>query len=276
MLAQMAQATQRFQAAEYYNELFSRIRSAFVRKFVASDGTVGNSSQTSFILALHFDLVPHKLRPVAVAHLVADIERRGTLLSTGFLGTPYALDVLADGGHPELVFKLLTRSDYPSWGYMVRKGATTIWERWNGDVGDLSMNSFNHYALGAVVGFLYRRVAGIEPDAPGFARARIRPLLKSDFSACSASVLTASGRISTKWARSAQGLINVEVEVPANVVAFVHLPRDSRASNAGRQRFAGEFPGARRVTRSAQDLIVEIGSGRWSFDARRSAVASFP
>jgi alpha-L-rhamnosidase len=271
MMAQMAEATQRVQAGRNYNELFSRIKSAFVGRFVASDGTIGNGSQTSFILALHFDLVPQKLRSAAVAHLVSDIERRGTLLSTGFLGTPYALDVLADGGHAELVFKLLTRSDYPSWGYMVRRGATTIWERWNGDVGDLSMNSFNHYALGAVVGFLYRRIAGITPDAPGFARVRIRPLLKSGFAECSASVLAVPGRISTKWTRSAQGLFNVEVEVPANVVALIHLPSDAKESSIGRRRLAMAFTGARRVTRSAEEVIVEVGSGRWSFDTRGAA-----
>src|SRR3546814_11919650 len=98
----------------------------------------------------------------------------GMTLSTGFLGTPYLLDVLADAGKLDEVAGLLLQTGYPSWGYMVAKGATTMWERWNGDTGDLAMNSYNHYAFGAVVGFFYRRLAGIAPAAPGFRRIAAR------------------------------------------------------------------------------------------------------
>ena len=106
---------------------------------------------------------------------MAEIEGRGGVLSTGFLGTPFSLDVLADIGRADLVYDLLLRTEFPSWGYMIAKGATTIWERWNGDTGDVAMNSFNHYALGAVAGFLFRRVAGIEPAAPGFREITVAP-----------------------------------------------------------------------------------------------------
>src|SRR3546814_4231676 len=121
-------------------------------------------------------LVPPALRAAAADILAADIRARGMTLSTGFLGTPYLLDVLADAGKPDEVAGLLLQTGYPSWGYMVAKGATTMWERWNGDTGDLAMNSSNHYAFGAVVGFFYRRLAGIAPAAPGFRRIAARPL----------------------------------------------------------------------------------------------------
>ena len=111
----------------------------------------------------------------AADRFTIDIEGRGGVLSTGFLGTPFSLDVLADVGRADLVYDLLLRTEFPSWGYMIAKGATTIWERWNGDVGDVAMNSFNHYALGAVAGFLFRRVAGIAPAAPGFASVALGP-----------------------------------------------------------------------------------------------------
>ena len=99
---------------------------------------MGNGSQAGYILALRFGLVPEALRAVSAGHLVADIRGRGTLLSTGVLGTPYSLDALADNDQDSLVYDLLLRTDFPSWGYMIRKDATTIWERWNGDVGDVA------------------------------------------------------------------------------------------------------------------------------------------
>ena len=154
----------------------ANIEQAFAREFVQPDGSVGNDSQTSYSLSLRFGLVPAALRAAAGARLAADIERRGTRLSTGFLGTPYLLDALADTGHEQLAVSLLLQTKYPSWGYMIAKGATTMWERWNGDVGDVAMNSYNHYAFGAVVGFMYRRLAGIAEAAPGFRRIAVDPI----------------------------------------------------------------------------------------------------
>ena len=129
--------------------LHERIVDAFREAYVGADGGVGNGSQTGYILALKFGLVPEALRAAAATHLTDEIEGRGGVLSTGFLGTPFSLDVLADIGRADLVYDLLLRTEFPSWGYMIAKGATTIWERWNGDTGDVAMNSFNHYAFGA-------------------------------------------------------------------------------------------------------------------------------
>src|SRR6185312_15224646 len=111
----------------------ARIAYAFRATYVDGDGRVGNGSQTGYILALHFGLVPEPLRSAAGKHLTDEIEGRGGVLSTGFLGTPFSLDVLADIGRADLVYDLLLRTEFPSWGYMVAKGATPIWERWNGD-----------------------------------------------------------------------------------------------------------------------------------------------
>lgn len=214
----------------------ARTRRAFAAAYVAADGTVGNGSHTSYVLALRLDLVPQAVQALSAQRLAADIVRRGTLLTTGFLGTPLALDALVDAGHGKLAFDLLLRTDFPSWGYMAKQGATTIWERWNGDTGDVSMNSFNHYALGAVCSFLYRRVAGVEPIAPGFRRFRVAPLFDPRFASAGVTLDSASGRIETVWNRT-KGQTTVDLTVPANTVAEVILPGVHGTYRAGRHRF---------------------------------------
>jgi len=220
-LAQMCEWTNR--PAGAWREHERKVRTAFAAQFVTPDGMVGNGSHTSFILALRLDLVPANLRAQAAALLAANIRERGMLLSTGFLGTPYALDALADAGEIELAYSLLLRTDYPSWGYMVEKGATTIWERWNGDHGDVAMNSYNHYALGAVCSFLYRRTAGIQPIEPGFGRFAIAPLPDRRIPSARARFAGPRGTIVSGWTIEA-GRTKFEIEVPANSFAELNLP----------------------------------------------------
>jgi alpha-L-rhamnosidase len=222
-LVAMAAWTKRKEQGAYWNATFDKVRSAFARSFIDDHGVVGNGSQTSYILALRFGLVPETIRPLVARNLAEAIRARGTLLTTGFLGTPLALDVLADIGEVELAYSLLLRTEFPSWGYMVAKGATTIWERWNGDTGDVAMNSFNHYALGAVCAFLYRRMCGIEPLAPGFGRIRVAPLPDRRIPAARASYASAMGEIISGWAWE-KGLLNVSVTIPPNAQAVVVLP----------------------------------------------------
>jgi len=220
----------------------ARTRAAFAKAFVAADGLVGNGSHTGYILALRLGLVPQDLQAAAGRRLAAEIERRGHLLTTGFLGTPLALDAIVDAGHPALAFDLLLRTDFPSWGYMVDHGATTIWERWNGDTGDVSMNSFNHYALGAVCAFLYRRVGGVAPIEPGFRRFRVAPLFDPRFASAGVTLNSASGRIETAWRRT-NGRVTLDLTVPANTVAQVVLPGVARDCRPGRHRFTDLAPG---------------------------------
>jgi alpha-L-rhamnosidase len=230
-MAKMAAWTGR-ENATLWRRRAEATQAAFARAFVAADGTVGNGSHTGYILALRLDLVPKELRATAGAKLAADIRRRGTLLSTGFLGTPLALDALVDIGEAPLAYDLLLRTDYPSWGYMVRRGATTTWERWNSDVGDVSMNSFNHYAFGAVCSFLYRRVGGIEPVEPGFRRFRVAPAFDPRIGSAGVSLRSASGPIRLDWSRG-RGRVTVRVDVPANTTADLVLPGLRRTYGPG-------------------------------------------
>jgi alpha-L-rhamnosidase len=263
LMAEMARATGRGTDAARYDALHMKIRGAFVAEFVGDDGTVGNGSQTSQVLALYMRLVPPGLRADAARVLVYDIRARGMKLSTGFLGTPYLLDVLADAGRWDEVSGLLLQTGYPSWGYMPAVGATTVWERWNGDVGDLSMNSYNHYAFGAVVGFLYRRLAGIAPASPGFGRIAVRPVWLPAVGRVSARYDSVAGRIATATGGDAAGLTSLDLETPANTVAEVELPARGTWREGG---IALEDHPDIRNFRQIGDLVrFEVGSGAYRF-----------
>jgi alpha-L-rhamnosidase len=259
MGAEMAAATGRTDDKAWLDDLHVRVVEAFRSAYVSADGSVGNGSQTGYILALKFGLIPAPLRGAAAKHLTDEIEGRGGVLSTGFLGTPFSLDVLADIGRADLVYDLLLRTEFPSWGYMIAKGATTIWERWNGDVGDVAMNSFNHYALGAVGGFLFRRIAGIAPAAPGFREIDVAPILDPGLDPCvrkaGADYDSVVGRISTDWAWDPEERFELALTVPPNAVAHVTLP--AQLGNAV------ELNGARAdLARAGGALRFDVGPGR--------------
>ncbi len=167
--------------------------------------------------------------------------------------------MLADAGRADLVYDLLLRTEFPSWGYMIAKGATTIWERWNGDVGDVAMNSFNHYALGAVAGFLFRRIAGIDAAAPGFTRIDIRPVLDRRLRRAGADYDCVLGRISTDWEWDLGGRFRLATTIPPNATARVRLPaelgRRAELVSAGAR---SELP----IEPGDLELSVELGAGR--------------
>lgn len=264
-MTQMAVATGRQAEAKCYAELAGGITKAFADAFVRENGVVGNGSQTSYILALRFNLVPRGLRAAAADRLVADIKGRGTLLSTGFLGTPFSLDVLTDAGYHSIVYDLLLRTAYPSWGYMIAKSATTIWERWNGDVGDVAMNSYNHYALGAVAGFMYRRIAGIDPMTPGFQQFRFDPVYDERMPKAAGKYHSRSGLISTAWERRQESFV-LDLVVPPNSRCTLCLPtgdiRQIRENGRPLDRRSA------KQARQTEKVILEIGSGKYSFEVR--------
>jgi alpha-L-rhamnosidase len=270
LLAAMGEAIGRHERAAALRRLHSLIRQAFVSMFVRDDGSVGNETQTSYVLALKFGLLPDDLRPKAAAQLVADIRRRGGALSTGFLGTQYILDVLADSGYAEVALDLLLRTEYPSWGYMIARGGTTMWESWNekiksGSREGIIRNSYNHCPLGAVSGFLFRRVAGIDAAAPGFASIVIRPLLDHRIAQGGGDYDSVMGRISTRWTRNENGALALDVTAPVNTTARVHLPagRNSRIAEGGIDVALRDD--MRLINRADAGAVIEIGSGTYRF-----------
>lgn len=267
-MADMAFGSKRQPEGERYRQLSRDIATAFAKAFVRADGSVGNGSHCGYILALRFGLIPEPLRAAATAKLAADIRRRGTLISTGFLGTPYSLDALADQGQEALVYDLLLRTAFPSWGYMIAKGATTIWERWNADMVDSAMNSYNHYALGAVAGFIFRRVAGIDPTSAGFLTWRFNPVLDTRLERGGASYDSVLGPIRTDWRNRADGFA-AQISVPANSRAEIWLPAASVDAIREGGRTIDAAPGLRPIGLRGDRFILEAGSGDYSFTVAR-------
>jgi alpha-L-rhamnosidase len=222
-MAEMATALHRPADANKYQQQYDHIAAAYRAAFVKQDGSVDGNTQTAYLATLFTGIAPPTFRTAMVDHLVKDIEAHGNHLTTGFLGTPFLLFVLDENQHTDLAFKLLLSDTYPSWGYMVKKGATTWWERWNGDTGDPSMNSYNHYAFGSVMAWVYRRAAGIDTDAtgPGFHHLTIHPHFDPALPTLHVEYDSAYGTIISDWKQSQH---RFTITIPANTTATVILP----------------------------------------------------
>ena len=271
LLARAAAALGHSADAAEYREFFRAVREAFVREFVSPAGRVGGATQTAYALALQFGLLPDSLVASAASRLAGDVHAHGTHLTTGFLGTPYLLHVLSRNGYSGLAFDLLDQRTYPSWLYPITRGATTMWERWDGIRPDSSfedpeMNSFNHYAFGAVGDWLYRNIGGIDldPDAPGYRHARIAPRVGGGLTSARASLETPYGALSVVW-KLEGGTFTLDASVPANTTATVTLwnARLDLVSESGHP-ITG-VPGL-RARQEGSDVVAEIGSGRWRFE----------
>ncbi|HEV2690785.1 MAG TPA: glycoside hydrolase family 78 protein, partial [Bryobacteraceae bacterium] len=261
LMSEMARAIGKEADAKRYSDLFENVRAAFQKKFIRENGEVGNGSQTCYALALHMNLASDAQRPALMERLVHDIEARNWHLSTGFLGTPYLLAVLVNNGRADIAYRLLLHESYPSWGYMIAKGATTIWERWNGDRGDPGMNSFNHYAFGSVVEWLYRYAAGIDtaPDSPGFRNIVIYPRPDAHFTHARAEYDSVYGKIVSDWNGAPNAPFSLKVTIPANTTATVYLP-GSRVTEGGKRVDVRPGP--------AGFVTCAIGSGSYEFESR--------
>jgi alpha-L-rhamnosidase len=267
MMSQMAHATGREADATRYAGVYQNIRAAFQKEYIKEDGVIGNGSQTSYVVALYAKLVPEPLKAAAVNNLVREIEAHGWHLSTGFLGTPYILFVLTDSGHADVAYRLLQNDTFPSWGYMLKKGATTWWERWNGDTGDPAMNSYNHYAFGSVMAWVYRQVAGIDTNAqgPGYKQITIRPRVPPADTRTASPITHARGefdsvygKIVSDWTGTAAGPFTLKVTIPPNTSAKVVLPDIPNAQiTEGGKRIAAQ--------REAEGYTVAVGSGTYEF-----------
>lgn len=227
LMAQMADALGKPAEAARYRALFEKIQSAFTQAFVHSDGTIGSGSQTGYVLALHMNLLSEKLRKSAADHLVTDIAAHDGHLTTGFLGTPYLMLELSRSGHSETAYQLLLNKTFPSWGYMIDHGATTMWERWNGNqkLDDPSMNSFNHYAYGAVGEWLYRYAAGIDTTTggAGFHQITLHPQFNPALRSVSATYDSPYGAIVSAWTDDGH-TITWKVTIPPNATGQLDFP----------------------------------------------------
>ena len=272
LLAKTAKVLGKTEGAKEYESLEEKIKRAFQEEFVTSKGRLSSNTQTAYALALAFDLLPEAMRPEAAARLAADVKKFGHL-TTGFLGTPVLCQALSDYGYLDEAYLLLNRKEYPSWLYPVTKGATTIWERWDGAKPDgsfqnPSMNSFNHYAYGAIGEWMYRVVAGIEIDEkqPGYKHILIQPRPGGGLTYAKASVETLYGHVESGW-KLADGKMTLHVEVPPNTTATVRLSKAKlEGVSEGGKPLAGraDLSGARQA---GDDVVVEVGSGKYEFES---------
>jgi alpha-L-rhamnosidase len=273
LMSAMAKAIGRTSDQQTYLSLFNSVKSAFQKAYISEDGHMQGKTQTDYVLALAFDLMPENLRDRAAQYLVDDINERKGHLSTGFIGVKYLNPVLSESGKLDLAYQLLFNKTFPSWGYPVTQGATTIWERWDGwttDKGfqDPGMNSFNHYSMGSVGEWLYRFVAGIDLDdnAVGYKQIIVHPRPNEGLKFAKGEYLSIHGLIKSQWRREA-GKLRLGVTIPANTTATVYVPRSDPASVREGGKPAGTSGGVKHLRDEDGCAVFEVGSGIYEFES---------
>jgi alpha-L-rhamnosidase len=253
-----------------YSDQLEKIKKVFADEFITSNGRLSPNTQTAYSLALGFDLLPEDVVPKAAARLAEDV-RKFKHITTGFLGTPLICHVLSDNGYVDEAFMLLNRKEYPSWLYPITKGATTIWERWDGIKPDGSfqtpgMNSFNHYAYGAIGEWLYRFVAGIEIDDsnPGYKHIIFQPHTDKSLDFAKAYVNSMYGNISSGWKLN-NGTMTLNIEVPVNTAATVQLPGAKLENLTESGKALGKVKGISASEQKEKMVELKIGSGSYEF-----------
>jgi alpha-L-rhamnosidase len=273
LTAKAASVLGKTEEAAVYSDLHGRIVAAFRSEFVTPSGRLASRTQTAHILALVFGLLQEKDRSRAVSDLAALITENGGHLTTGFLGTPFILRALAENGRLDLAYDLLLKEDYPSWLYQITRGATTVWEHWdglkpNGTMWSADMNSFNHYAYGAVGQWMYETIAGLAPDPeiPGFKSFILAPRPGGGIDRCRVSYRGPYGEIRSEW-RIEGGRFVMEATVPPNSSARVVLRGVSAASVTA--SFVPAPAAQARIVPMTEDegtAAMAVGSGRYRIE----------
>ena len=278
--------------AKRFHTFYENIKKSFNELFVDADGRTiapavsdifGNSrksypltnaeqmkggkvdTQTSYVVPLQFGLFNEQNKPLAVKHLVENIEKHNYTLTTGFIGTPYLNLVLSDNGHDDVAYKLFQQTAYPSWLYPVMQGATTIWERWNSytiinGFGPVDMNSFNHYSYGAIEEWMMAYSAGIQRDEqnPGYKHFILQPRIGDGFSFIKAHFDCAYGRIESGWQTKGK-TVTYEATVPANTTATLYIP----TSDASKVKFLSGAENAKFISSADDKVIYHLPSGTY-------------
>jgi alpha-L-rhamnosidase len=256
IVASMAAATGRAKEAEYYGRLADQIKNAFNREFVKPDGRITGDTQGGYALALSFNLLPEEMRTKAAKYIVENMNTRyNGHLSTGIQTTHRAMQELTKNGYSDIAWKSLMNRSFPSWMYMIDNGATTIWERWDGYVEgrgfqDPGMNSLNHWALGAVGEWIWRNIAGLNPDEnqPGWKHFTIAPLPGGGVTSAKGEYQSIRGLISSSW-KIKDGKFIIDVKIPANTSATIMMPE---GVNKG----------------SGNGVSYNVESGNWHFESK--------
>ncbi len=269
LLGEIASILGKKEDAAFYTRLSEAVKKAFNEEFVTKNGRVVSHTQTGYSLALAFDLLPEELQKSAADYLASDVKKMGHLTS-GFVGTPLLCKTLSAIGRDDLAFMLLNRKKYPSWLYPVTQGATTIWERWDGQkpdgtFQDVGMNSFNHYAYGAIGEWLYKHVAGLDldPQNPGYKHIVFAPHPGGELTKATAEFKSMYGLIKSAWNLN-QSQFSYEVIVPANTTATVSLPNADMVKVLLNDLPLEQSKGC-KAEQKGDGTLVQLGSGSYHF-----------
>lgn len=259
---------------KFYSDLLLKIKTAFLNEYMTPTGRLVSGTQTAYVLALEFDMLPDSLRLQAANRLVENIKKYRNHITTGFLGTPYIMDVLTKFGRTDVAYQLLFQKTYPSWLYPITKGATTIWERWdgvkpNGTFENPEMNSFNHYAYGAVGDWMYRTIGGIDTysDAPGYKHAQIKPDVKGHFNSADTRLMTGYGLIKSAWKKSADSLC-LNIQIPANTIADLYIPISNKTKEKDiveNNNLLSQDKTIKIIGKENEYFEIQVGSGNYQF-----------
>ena len=254
-----------------YTTLLEHIKEAFMKEYVTSNGRLVSNTQTAYVLALNFEMLPEALRFQAAKRLVANLKEYNDHLTTGFLGTPYLCQVLTKFGYDTVAYKLLLQQTYPSWLYPVKMGDTTIWERWDGQKPDSSfqtpgMNSFNHYAYGAIGDWMYREISGIDTyeEGAGYKQIKIKPHPGGNLTYVNADYETLYGKVSCHWKKE-NGHLTMDVEIPANTSSKIYIPSSNPATIKESGKNLSLVNEVRMIGKEGNYILVEVGSGNYHF-----------
>ena len=271
LMSKIAKILNHKEDAVVFDNLLPKIKKAFLHEFMTPSGRLTSGTQTAYVLALSFGLIPDEFKKVAIKKLCDDILYFGHL-TTGFLGTPHICHALSENGNPEIAYKLLFNKRYPSWLYPVTMGATTIWERWDGIKPDgtfqtAGMNSFNHYAYGAIGNWMYTNIGGvrIDPEKPGYKHIILKPVISENLSFARASLETIYGKVLSHWVKH-ENKMEYLVTIPANTNATVILPC---SKNHNIMESGKPVSGILEIIIQKQEpdyIVLNIGSGTYHFE----------
>ncbi len=272
LMAQMALALQRNTDAEIYNSLFKKIKKAFAKKYILDTGYTTEDTQTSYALALHFNLFPKELAAKGAARLAHKIEQNGFKFSTGFLGTKHVMLALSKYGYHNLAYKIFKQTEYPSWGYSVVNGSTSIWERWNSFTKDdaknsdinAAMNSFSHYAFGSVAEWMFQHAVGIDTDNAGYNDIIIKPAISKEMDYIKGSYESINGTISSAWHWKGNKL-HMHIKIPINTTAIVHIPTSRISDIRENNNKIEKVSGIKLIQSNEDETVLQIGSGDYFF-----------
>lgn len=269
LLSQMAEVLDRSEDARQYRQLTEQIRRAFQTAYVKPDGRIEGDSQTAYVLAIVYDLLTPEQTDKAAAHLIRRIHEQNDHLSTGFVGTKDLMLALAQIGRNDIAYQLLHNETFPSWGFTIRHGATSIWERWNGwtpeeGFADPGMNSFAHYSFGAVGQWLFEQVGGIQPLEPGFGKIQIRPSPGGKLTWARTSYESIRGTIVSNWSVDKNRFV-LDVQIPPNTTAQISLPAQNPEQVCESGKPLQKIECLQVLGIQNNRLVVSVPSGRYQF-----------